>query len=451
MLRKSSIHSLEELRNMETHSIIERKPLDYLKIIFRRKWLLVIPVVLGIIGGIIYGNVLPKIYKASTLILVEEGRTINPLIQGLAVSTSTAQRLVVLHQKILSWERISQLIEKLNLAKNVRSQAEFENLVKSLRKKIRVKLSKHNVVSISYEDENNVQAQNVVKTITDIFIAENLRQQQRETDVAISFINDQLALYQKKLKQSEIAAMEDELNKLLVDSTEKHPMVIELRKNITAAKRELEKGDYTIHSSSTTESDPDLKALKEELSQMRQELATSGLDTQDGGISRAKLSSATNEKLYKLLLLDRVDKVEARDAGVNQKLYNELLERLETAKITQSLEASKEGTRYTVLDPARLPLKPVKPNKLFILLMGTFFGVCAGTGLVFSVEMFDHSFLGVDEAKRYLDLPIFGAIPKIITQDDIKVQRIRWIKIASLSIITGVVLIAIIIINVVLG
>jgi uncharacterized protein involved in exopolysaccharide biosynthesis len=436
---------------METHSIIERRPLDYLKIIFRRKWLLVIPVILGIIGGIIYGNVLPKIYRASTLILVEEGRTINPLIHGLAVSTSTAQRLAVLRQKILSWEKISQLIKKLNLAKNVRSQAEFENLVNHLRKKIRVGLSEHNVVSISYEDENNVQAMNVVKTITDIFIAENLRQQQRETEVAISFINDQLALYQKKLKQSEIAAMEDELNKLLVDSTEKHPMVIELRKNITAAKKELEKGDYAIHSPSTTESDPDLKILKEELSQMRQELATSSLDAQDEGVSRAKLSSATNEKLYKLLLLDKIDKVEARDAGVNQKLYNELLERLETAKITQSLEASKEGTRYTVLDPARLPLKPVKPNKLFVLLMGAFLGSCVGTCLVFSVEMFDHSFLGVDEAKEYLNLPIFGAIPKIITQDDIKAQRMRWIKIASLSIISGVVLIAIIIINVVLG
>jgi len=127
------------------------------------------------------------------------------------------------------------------------------------------------------------------------------------------------------------------------------------------------------------------------------------------------------------------------------------LERLETAKITQSLEASKEGTRYTVLDPARLPLKPVKPNKLLVLFMGAFLGTCLGGSLVFSVEMLDHSFLGVDEAKQFLELPIFGAISKIVTTVDLKIQKMRNAKITILSIIIGVALLIVIIFNIILG
>ena len=73
---------------MELAPIISKHPADYLKIIFRRKWFLIVPVVIGLVGGTIAGNILPKSYEASTLILVEEGRVINPLIQGLAVSTS---------------------------------------------------------------------------------------------------------------------------------------------------------------------------------------------------------------------------------------------------------------------------------------------------------------------------------------------------------------------------
>lgn len=430
---------------MDTQSISERKPLDYLKIIFRRKLLLIIPIVIGIIGGIITANALPKIYQASTNILVEESKLINPLIEGLAVSTSTAQRLAILREQILSWKRMSQLIKSLNLAKDVKNQEQFEELVKLLRKNIKVRLHGRSIISISYEGQNPVEAQNIVKTITDLFIAENLKQQNKETEDAISFINDQLALYQKKLKQSEISAMEDKLNKLLVDSTEKHPIVIELRKKIAIAQGDLSKGNYNLDASTIAGSDVTLPALKEELKQIREELATSSLDVADGGVNRAKLANATNEKLYKLLLLDAVDKVAARDAGVNQRIYTELLQRLESAKITRSLEASKEGTRYIILDPARLPLKPIKPNKLLVLFIGLFLGACVGTGSIFSLELFDHSFLGVDQARASLELPIFGAISKIITQDDLKAQQQRRVKIISISVVTGIILLVAII------
>ncbi len=436
---------------MEQETLMQKKPLDYIKMIFRRKWLIAIPTVIGLIGGIIAINVLPKAYEASTLMLVEEGRVINPLIEGLAVSTSVAQRLNVLREQMLGWDRINQLISKLNLAKDVRSQKDFEKLVLELRRKISVRLYGQNIIRISYRSKDPAQSMNVVKTITDIFIAENLRQQNRETENAIAFINDQLALYQKQLKHSEIAAMEDQLNTLLIDSTQRHPMVIELKKKIASARAEVEEGNYDIETSAISESNSELAALKDELKGLREELATSSLDAERGGENRARLATATNEKLYKLLLLERIDKVSAEDAGVNQRLYNELLQRLETAKITQRLEASREGTRYIILDPARLPLAPVKPNKLYVLLAGMFFGMCLGLGLIFAVEMLDRSFLGVDEAKAYLELPIFGTISKIITEADVAAQKIRRTKITGLSILTGVILLVAIIFNVILG
>jgi len=429
----------------------QRKPIDYVKIVFRRKWLLIIPIIIGTTGGIIAANTLPKLYRASTLILVEEGRIINPLVKDLAVSTSTAQRLNVLREQILGWDRINQLISSLNLAKDIRTQLQFEDLVRSLRRNIKVNLRGPEIIDISYEGKDPVEARDIVKTITDLFIAENLRQQNQETDNAIAFINDQLEVYQKKVKQADIAAMEDQLNKLLVDSTEKHPMVIELKKKIAAAKEEIAKGNYDVEVSQVAGSDAELKALRDELRKMKEELATSALDTTNSGVNRSKLSSATNEKLYKLLLLEKIDQVTTRDANVNKKLYDTLLERLETAKITQRLEASKEGTRYTILDPTRLPLKPVKPKKPLVLFMGMFLGACAGGGLIFGAEMLDHSFLGVDEAKEFLELPIFGAISKIITTTDLKTQKMRNSKIAILSTVTGIALFIVIVFNIILG
>ena len=230
-------------------------------------------------------------------------------------------------------------------------------------------------------------------------------------------------------------------------------MVIELNKKISAAQKELDAGDYSVDSSTLSATEPDNAALKAQIKKLKEDLATQTVDATDAapGTNRSKLSGVSNDKLYKLLLLDKLDKSEARDEGVTQKLYNELLARLETAKITQRLEASKEGTRYTILDPARMPLKPAKPNKLIVLFVGLFLGASAGLGLVFLAELFDHSFLGIDEAKAFLEFPVFGAVSKIITQEDLKLQKLQNARITMISAVTGVVLLIVVIFNVFLG
>ena len=428
-------------------------PLDYLKIFFRRKWLVIVPTILGIVFGIIAGNVIPKTYKSSTLILVEEGRVINPLIQGIAVSTSVSQRISMLREQILGWDRLVQLIMTLSLDKDVKNQMQFEELVKNLRKNIVVDIKGQNLITISYGGREPVQAQNIVKTITDIFISENVRQQSREAENAIDFINDQVTLYQKKMKQAEISVMEEQLKKLLVDSTEKHPLVQELRKKIDSARADLDKGNYNV--------DPAIvgggaqsqsgKEIKAELKRLKEEMATQTLDSADTGSNRAKVGAPSNDKLYKLLLLDKLDKSDAEDGSVTKKLYDDLLSRLETAKITQRLEASREGTRYTILDPARVPLKAAKPNKLIVLFIGMFMGLGSGIGLVFLMDMFDTSFIDIDEAREHLKLPIFGAVSKIVTQEDVKAQKMRNVKIAVISALAFVILIVAIVFGVVLG
>ena len=175
-------------------------PLDYLKIIFRRKWILIVGIYAGLLGGIILAQSLPKSYESSTAILVEEGKIINPLISTLAVSTAMVERMQTIQEQMLSWNSLTKLIRKLGLDKNLRSQYEYEQLVLRLRKDIRVRLGGKNVIRIAFTDKNPGKAQAVVKNITEIFINENIKTQSKETDDAVSFINDQLTLYRKKIK-----------------------------------------------------------------------------------------------------------------------------------------------------------------------------------------------------------------------------------------------------------
>jgi len=401
-------------------------PMEYLKVFFRRKWLFLSPVFVGLVISIVACFLLPPTYESSTVILVEEEKIINPLIEGLAVSTSVAQRMQTLREQILSWNSLVSLTKRLNLARNANSQLEFEDLIKNLRRNIIVSMRGPNLIRLTYFGKIPHQTQLVAKTLTDIFIEENMRQQTKETDVAIDFIKDQLQVYKRKIKESEIAGMEEQLKNLLVDSTELHPLVKDLRQKIAVARKELESGEYKVSETEQPIASPIYQAMKQELDKLiNKEKERISLDPNLAYASNNTDNSNRdpNEAIYKLMLMDKLDSALARDMRVNENIYNMLLQKLETAKITQRLEASKEGTRYTIIDPPRLPLKPSKPNKLLVVFLGIFLGSFSGTGLVLGREFMDHSFLDIEDAKQNLALPVLGAISRLTTQEEINKER----------------------------
>lgn len=423
-----------------------RHPVDYLKVFFRRKWLFVPPIFLGLVISIVMCFVLPPTYESSTVILVEEEKIINPLIQDLAVSTSVLQRMQTLKEQILSWTSLVELTKKLDLAKDAQTQLQFENLIKGLRKNILVNMRGPNLIRLSYFGKNPQETQLITKTLTDIFIEENMRSQTKETDVAINFIKDQLQLYKRKIKESEIASMEEQLTKLLADSTEQHPVVKELRQKINAAVKELDSGEYKVSEFLQPKASPVLQALQKEIEKLAQPEPATGVASidQNAYAQNNNDSSDSNVNIYRLLLMDKLDSVLARDMKVNDNIYNMLLQKLETAKITQRLEASKEGTRYTILDPPRLPLEPSKPNKVLVLFLGLFLGAVSGTGLVFGKEFMDNSVLDIEDAKQSFELPVLGAISRLTTQEELDKEKYGKKKLVVISLTSAAVLIFIV-------
>src|SRR3989338_4766884 len=93
-------------------------PLSYLKIFFRRKKLLIIPSFIGLVLGICTAILLPREYESYTIILVEEGKTDNPLFDRLAVSTTVQQRMIGIRESIMGWYSLTELIKRLDLDKD---------------------------------------------------------------------------------------------------------------------------------------------------------------------------------------------------------------------------------------------------------------------------------------------------------------------------------------------
>lgn len=356
---------------------------------------------------------LPKVYRAETALLVRGDEILNPLISGLAISPSLASRLRTLREELLSWQRLTLLVEQLNLNKDIKNPLAYEKLIKSLREHLSIKMGGSQIVTVSFEGQDPKRAQEIVQTLSDIIIGGTLTSQKIEASSAIRFIDDQLSSYRVKLEKSEeelrkfrelysstlpvatqmnqqLVHLKLELNNLLVDNTEEHPRVIQTHSLI----KNLE-----------NQRDGEMKKAQEEGVEIAPE-------------EYAKLISSVPRQEQQLSRL-------TRDYMVNANIYESLLQRFETAKLSETLEASDKGPKFRILEPARLPLEPVKPRKILVVLGGFVVGLLLGAGAVYFLDLSNTSIRTLDEARSVLEFPVLGSIPPIHPEDLLIQESLR--------------------------
>jgi polysaccharide biosynthesis transport protein len=120
------------------------------------------------------------------------------------------------------------------------------------------------------------------------------------------------------------------------------------------------------------------------------------------------------EESYKALLAERNN---------TQLKFDDLTKKTMEANVAQGLEKEKMGERFTIIDPARLPEKPVKPNVPAILLIGLFLGIGAGVGTASLREFNDQSVRSPNALTTITHLPVLVAVPEIIIEKDILARK----------------------------
>ncbi len=438
---------------------------EYLEIFFRRKWLFIVPFVLISIASIVSIFVIPKEYEATSIILLESEGIIDPLVKNLAISPKLGRQVSTLTARILTWPRMVELVTKLNLTKDIKSQLEFEKFLIGFRKRISVKMKLKNLIYVSYQGEDPHLVKKITDDVAQMFIDENVHFKSDGVESAIEFIQDQIKLYGKDLKDSEkklseykikaeldevnkqcrmleeqlaqhketivsevkreqnplvrqltarLALLEGQLTGLLVDAKEDHPLVVELNEEINSVKKRIDSElEQTVVSSEVSGTNPIYQSIKQKLRELQ--LTKSGLRQQlkrirKHGPTKYKKGSVTAAELSAL----------DRDSRVSEKIYGTLLQRLETARISKKLEEAEKGKKFKIIEPARLPLKPIKPNKKKLALLGLFLGTMSGGGLIFLFDYMDKSFRKIEEVKEVLKIPYLGVTSKIIIAKDYK-------------------------------
>jgi succinoglycan biosynthesis transport protein ExoP len=124
-----------------------------------------------------------------------------------------------------------------------------------------------------------------------------------------------------------------------------------------------------------------------------------------------------------------------RDYEISKANYQSLLDKRLAAQTAAEMEKRQKGERFTLLEAARVPETPVKPNRPLLLAAGVVLSLLLGVGAAFAVELPKDALLGEWELPP--GIVILGRVPPLVKEVEAGVPARRsrlWPAFAALAV-----------------
>lgn len=340
--------------------------------------------------------------------------------------------------------------------------------------------------TLTYEGKNPQVVQQVAGELASLYLAENLATRERQSQGTTSFMEEGVQEVKAKLaevdakisayKQMHITALPElaQSNLQIAESVEHDITALNeqlrgLKEKESATKSQLDSISTDAASQDKvrlaelrvrlgelktrlTDEHPDVIKTKSELADLLKQLRTSGRDSADNkpdnvayvtlssqlaGI-RSEIDTAKRQITVFTKKRDDYRRRVAATPGVEegyrallddrnhyQLKLDDLTRKFLEAKTSHGLEKEQKGERFSLIDAARLPEKPVSPNIPAILLIGLVLGLGSGAGMAALREQNDCTARTPEQLFLATSLPVLAAIPEILTWQDLKLRRVR--------------------------
>ena len=177
-------------------------PEDYLRMAWRRKWLILVPFVLVSVSTFISVHFLPNRYRSETLILVVPQRVPESYVRS-TVTARIEDRLQTISQQILSRQRLERIITDFDLYAEQRKTGLMEDVIEQMRKEIDPQVVRGDAFRVSYISNDPRTVMRVVERLASLFIEENLRDREVLAQSTNQFLESQMEEARHRLIEHE--------------------------------------------------------------------------------------------------------------------------------------------------------------------------------------------------------------------------------------------------------
>lgn len=174
-----------------------------IEVIIRRRWFIIIPFCISMVIGIYLALILPKIYRASTLILLQPQKVPAGYVRPI-ISTSIESRIRTISQQIMSRTNIEKIVKAFQLLSGPQYENMFaEDKIANVRNRISVRAERSTSFSISFQGKDPEKVTKVANALANYFIDENLKVREAEALGTNIFLEDELNTMRKRLEKKE--------------------------------------------------------------------------------------------------------------------------------------------------------------------------------------------------------------------------------------------------------
>lgn len=476
--------------------------------IWRFRWFMVLAAVLISVIGWPLVMVVPNKYESSTKIYVDTKTMLKPVLKGLAVDSDIAVEFAdITRRTILNTNNLERIMREADLDIAVQHQRERERLLAHLKDTINISSfggnkkrgEIDNFYTISFTHSNPRTAHTVVQSVLDIFIESSLGATRKDSTLTESFLNEQIAEYERRLFEAEQALKEFKQANINImpgqaggyfkqysDAKEKlRSARLELKESEEREKKLTEQLDQFVSGRSQYAVDFKNAELDERISEMQRKLdellltytnehpnvvavsqAISQLEEKKQNLTTAKSVSASDvaeNKLFQDLkvaqsnaaanvsaltvrvseyerevqrlrgLIDTIPDIEAklaqlnRDYEVNKEKYNSLLSRRESANISKQAEVSSDQVLFKVIEPPKVPITPLSPNRPLLLVAVYFLSLALGGGLAWLIAQLKPAVMSVKELRNGYGVAVLGSVSVVMSEAQRQYERRKLI------------------------
>ncbi|MBD3347921.1 MAG: polysaccharide biosynthesis tyrosine autokinase [Candidatus Eisenbacteria bacterium] len=192
----------------------------YVKALWRRRWLLIIPIVAAGIVGYVSGKLLPPVYEAKSTVVVRVQERLSEPLARLVGRSPLEDQLSRLQEKVKSRTFLIELVRSLDMTDDpsVREWAESMHeknpsmtvqqlaetrAVEYLQNRIAIVRTSSNGFQVVARDYDPDRAMLLAQHITNAFVSASNREQIEEIRAVHDFSVEQLVIYRQKLEEAE--------------------------------------------------------------------------------------------------------------------------------------------------------------------------------------------------------------------------------------------------------
>lgn len=246
--------------------------------------------------------------------------------------------------------------------------------------------------------------------------------------------------------EQRIRSMEEQLDNLRLQYHDTYPDIVILREQLAELKRQQARalarsGDVSPIVDGETIANPVYQQLRASLAQARANTDTTEtrirsiqrlLNEQAGRMERIQSNNAEYLEL-------------TRDLEVNRQIYDDLLKRRESARVSMHLDIEGQGLNYRINEAAQYPLSPTGVKFPMLAAAGLLLGLAAPFGAAVGLVQLDPRVRVRADVEEELDLPVLEILPEARTPFEKRRDRRRTIAVLVCGVVVAAVYISVVV------